>query len=79
MRRNTPRNIASEHHHYFEAAAGGTLMRDVFAYVSPLGVLGRIADSLLLERYLRSFLMERNRVIKVTAESDDWGRYLRDA
>ena len=68
-----------EHHHYFEAAAGGTLMRDVFAYVSPLGVLGRIADSLLLERYLRSFLMERNRVIKVTAESDDWGRYLRDA
>ena len=54
-------------------------MRDVFAYVSPLGVLGRIADSLLLERYLRSFLMERNRVIKVTAESDDWGRYLRDA
>jgi ligand-binding SRPBCC domain-containing protein len=65
-----------EHHHYFESAAGGTMMRDVFSYVSPLGVLGRVADVLVLKRYLRSLLIERNRVIKVTAESDAWERYL---
>ena len=34
---------------------------------------------LLLKRYLRSFLVERNRVIKSTAESDGWRRYLETA
>jgi ligand-binding SRPBCC domain-containing protein len=69
-----------EHHHYFEpiapATGGGTLMRDVFDYASPLGVLGRIADVLFLERYMRSFLMERNRVIRAAAESGGWDRYV---
>jgi len=53
-------------------------MRDEFAYESPLGILGRIADILFLERYLRSFLIERNRVIKAAAESDGWRQYVRD-
>ena len=67
-----------EHHHYFEPSSSGTTMRDVFTYESPLGILGRIADFLFLERYLRAFLIERNRVIKATAESDAWKRYLRN-
>lgn len=65
-----------EHHHYFEPSSGGTLMRDVFAFESPLGLLGRVADRLILERYMRGFLIERNRVIKATAESEEWKRYL---
>ena len=65
-----------EHHHHFQPASGGTTMRDVFTYESPLGLLGRTADWLFLERYMRSFLLERNRVIKATAESDNWKRYL---
>jgi ligand-binding SRPBCC domain-containing protein len=65
-----------EHHHYFEPSNGGTVMRDVFNFVSPLGPLGRVADFLFLERYMRRFLIERNRAIKATAESDDWRRYL---
>jgi ligand-binding SRPBCC domain-containing protein len=56
-----------EHHHYFEPSPDGTIMRDVFSFQSPLGVLGRIADALFLERYLRGFLVERNRVIKCAA------------
>ena len=68
-----------EHHHYFEQAGGGTTMRDVFSFQSPLGILGRIADSLFLTRYMKSFLIERNRVIKATAESDDWNQYIRNA
>jgi ligand-binding SRPBCC domain-containing protein len=67
-----------EHHHYFEPTPGGTIMRDEFAYESPLGILGRIADILFLERYLRSFLIERNRVIKAAAQSDGWRQYVRD-
>ena len=65
-----------EHHHHFEAVPEGTVMRDVFSFQSPLGVLGRIADRLFLSRYMRSFLIVRNRVIKATAESDEWKRYL---
>ena len=65
-----------EHHHYFAAAGGGTLMRDVFRFQSPLGFLGRLADFFVLTRYLKSFLVERNRVIKAAAESEEWRRYL---
>ncbi len=68
-----------EHHHYFEQTDGGTTMRDVFSFQSPLGVFGRIADFLFLTRYMRSFLIERNRVIKATAETGNWTRYLRNA
>lgn len=65
-----------EHHHWFESSASGTTMRDVFTFESPLGILGRIADFLFLRRYLRSFLIGRNRVIKAAAESDGWRQYL---
>jgi ligand-binding SRPBCC domain-containing protein len=67
-----------EHHHHFEAVPGGTTMHDVFTYESPLGILGRIADFLFLERYLRAFLIKRNRHIKIAAESEAWKRYLRE-
>ena len=65
-----------EHHHYFKPSDGGTIMRDVFTFESPLGVLGRIADFFILTRYMRSFLIQRNRIIKATAESDDWKQYI---
>lgn len=74
MLRGTFRHM--EHHHHFEASTGGTIMRDVFTFESPLGILGRIADRLFLGRYMGSFLVERNRVIKATAESDAWKKYL---
>jgi len=68
-----------EHHHYFEQSGSGTIMRDVFRFQSPLGILGRVADFLFLARYMKSFLIERNRVIKATAESDDWKQFIRNA
>ena len=68
-----------DHDHRFEPCAEGTRMRDVFDYTSPLGVLGRLADALVLERYMRALLEERNRVIKQVAESPDaFRRYLGD-
>ncbi len=58
-----------DHDHHFEATATGTVMRDVFEYTSPLGILGRVADWLFLERYMRGLLEERNQVLKQQAES----------
>lgn len=65
-----------DHDHFFEPTPSGTSMRDVFDYESPLGFLGRAADVLFLQRYLQSFLVERNRVIREAAESEGWRKYL---
>ena len=56
------------HTHTFEAVPGGTLMRDRLEFTSPLGILGRIADALFLERYMRRFLETRNANLKRIAE-----------
>jgi ligand-binding SRPBCC domain-containing protein len=64
------------HDHFFEPSGDGTLMRDVFDYESPLGPLGRLANGLFLEQYMRAFLVERNQVLKSVAESEDWRQYL---
>jgi ligand-binding SRPBCC domain-containing protein len=65
-----------EHHHYFEPSSGGTVMRDCFEFESPFGLAGRLVDRLFLKAYMRALLVERNRVLKVTAESDAWRKYL---
>ncbi|SDJ47902.1 hypothetical protein SAMN04487898_10339 [Pedobacter sp. ok626] len=57
------------HEHRFIEQGIGTLMIDTFDYVSPLGVLGRVADSLFLLSYLKDLLVKRNAVIKSYAES----------
>ena len=57
------------HRHQFRELQGGTLMVDDFDYGAPLGVFGRLADRLFLERYMRHLLVERARVIKSLAES----------
>lgn len=63
------------HDHYFESIGQETLMRDVFDFESPLGIFGRIADQLFLKRYMQSFLLDRNQVLKAIAESDEWRRF----
>ena len=65
-----------DHDHIFEPENGGTTMIDRFGYTAPWGPLGKLADILFLERYMRRFLEERSRCIKEAAESDDWQRYL---
>jgi ligand-binding SRPBCC domain-containing protein len=66
-----------DHDHFFSQRGEITIMRDVFDFQSPLGIFGRIADYLVLNRYLRHFLTIRNATIKETAETDEWQRYLR--
>ena len=67
-----------QHDHSFEEEDGNTVMRDRFEFVAPLGFLGRIAERLFLGRYMRSFIVERNAVLKQAAESEEWRRYLPD-
>ena len=59
-----------EHDHDFlPVGPAETEMRDVLVFRAPLGWLGRIAEVLVLERYLRRFLQARNQVIRQAAES----------
>ena len=56
------------HQHLFEKAQNETIMTDLFDFQSPLGLSGRIADKLFLERYMRKLLVKRNGLIKIAAE-----------
>lgn len=58
-----------KHEHLFVSEGEMTIMTDVFIYHSPLGILGKIADTIFLKRYLTNFLLHRNKVIKEVAES----------
>tara|TARA_B100000674_G_C37408856_1_gene719740 strand:- start:11 stop:487 length:477 start_codon:yes stop_codon:yes gene_type:complete len=64
------------HRHTFEACGDETIMRDHFAFEAPLGILGIIAEKLVLEWYMRRFLEIRNARLKVLAEGDEWLRFL---
>ena len=65
-----------DHDHWFDERGGQTLVRDVFDFTSPYGVLGAIADALVVKRHMRRFLDLRMRAIKQLAESGDWSRYV---
>lgn len=57
------------HTHRFEPERDGTLMIDDADYASPLGLLGRVADLLFLEKYMTRLLIIRNEHIKKVAEA----------
>ena len=56
------------HEHHFIKVDDHTLMKDVFVFESPLGILGRLFNWLVLTKYITKLLEERNRVIKEVAE-----------
>lgn len=60
------------HEHIFCEKGDCTVMKDVFNFEAPFGVLGRLVSVLVLRRYMKSLLTERNRVIRAYAESGKW-------
>jgi ligand-binding SRPBCC domain-containing protein len=58
-----------KHVHEFIHQEPGTLMVDIFWFQAPLGLLGRIAERLVLTRYMKRLLLARNRYLKQVAES----------
>jgi hypothetical protein len=51
-------------------------MTDDFIFESPLGVLGCLANTIILTSYLKKLLVKRNEIIKEYAESDLWKKVL---
>jgi ligand-binding SRPBCC domain-containing protein len=64
------------HDHFFETEGDETVMRDVFVFRAPLGILGVCAERLVLTVYMRDFLLRRAQILKAAAESDEWRTYL---
>ena len=58
-----------KHKHSFAIENGKTKMTDEFTFKAPLGMLGAIAETLFLKNYMTKFLKERNRILKLLAES----------
>lgn len=61
------------HQHQFLPTAWGTRMVDEVEYSAPLGLLGWIADALVLRAYMARLLTRRNRDLKVLAEHEAAG------
>ena len=57
------------HEHTFTAADSGTRMIDVAQFRSPLGPAGAMADYLVLDRYMRRLLSQRNAWLKARLEA----------
>ena len=56
------------HEHVFISEGHGTRMIDVFAYRSPAGPVGALADILFLERYMTRLLRERASYLRAKLE-----------
>ena len=59
---------ALRHVHEFEERDGVTLMRDTIEWISPLGLLGKLADYLFVAAHLRSFISTKQEALKQLAE-----------
>ena len=65
-----------QHDHIFKRLASDeTELRDRFVFSAPVPILGRLAEKLVLRRYMFKFLMRRNAILKQVAESKDWDRF----
>lgn len=58
------------HEHRLDDHELGTTMTDLVEYRSPAGPLGLLLDRLLLERYMRRLLEQRNRWLKAQLEDE---------
>ncbi|WP_294286463.1 SRPBCC family protein [uncultured Chryseobacterium sp.] len=60
-----------KHQHLFRQEGRDTIMTDIFEFESPLGIIGKVFNAVFLKNYMKKFLLERNRLIKSTAEAGD--------
>lgn len=56
------------HEHRFTTSAGGTRMVDEVTLTAPFGPLGRLAERLVLGRYLRRLIADRNASLRSELE-----------
>lgn len=58
------------HEHLFFAVNDQTVMKDIFVFEPPHGILGEFVNFFFLGGYMTNLLKKRNKVIKEAAESD---------
>lgn len=58
-----------KHEHFFEEKNGVIIMTDKLQYETPFGIIGKLFDTLFLKIHLINFLLERNKILKKTAEN----------
>ena len=58
----------SRHVHEFHAVTGGTLMRDLLDWESPLGLIGSLGDALFVKRHMAAFVTTKQRRLKQIIE-----------
>ena len=51
------------HQHFFEEKDGGILMTDIITYIPPFGILGDIANTLLIKKQLKGIFDYRFKVM----------------
>ena len=64
--------VLMKHAHHFKPVENGVIMIDLFRFETPYGWLGKIMNSIFLTRYMQQLLEQRNKVIKVYAETEKW-------
>lgn len=64
------------HEHKFEKVGDKIIMKDIFEFHSPFGLLGKIFNKLILTNYLKRLLIDRNQIIKEFAETGKWKEVL---
>ena len=58
-----------KHEHFFKEENGFVIMTDKLQYETPFGIFGKLFDVLFLKKHLIKFLLERNLILKKTAEN----------
>ncbi len=66
------------HDHIFETEGEYTIMKDVFRFESPGGILGTFFNAIFLTNYMKKVLEERNKAIKEYAEGRKYKEILND-
>ncbi|SFI08129.1 SRPBCC family protein [Halpernia frigidisoli] len=66
-----------QHQHIFKQEDGFVIMEDILIFSSPFGIVGKLFDKIFLKSYLTKFLKERNSIIKIFAESEEWKTVLK--
>ncbi|KQT18589.1 cell division protein [Chryseobacterium sp. Leaf404] len=57
------------HQHLFKTEGKNTIMTDILEFESPAGLIGQLFNYFFLKNYMTEFLLERNKLIKSTAEN----------
>jgi ligand-binding SRPBCC domain-containing protein len=69
-------NNFKHEHQFIEVDENSCIMIDVFNFISPMGILGRLVDNIILQKYITNLLTKRNAIIQEFAESEKWKKVL---